>query len=77
MTDRDKFKEMKLPPREAFNSKLNTAGVREEDYEHTNRTWKEFGLKDLGEYHDLYLKMDVILLANVFEEFRKVCLKNY
>ena len=53
------------------------AGVKEEDYEHTNRTWKEFDLKDLGEYHDLYLKMDVILLANVFEEFRKVCLKNY
>ena len=53
------------------------AAVKEEDYEHANRTWKEFGLKDLGEYHDLYLKTDVILLANVFEEFRKVCLKNY
>ena len=77
MTDWDKFKEMKLPPREAFYSKLNMAGVREEDYEHANRTWKEFGLKDLGEYYDLYLKTDVILLANVFEEFRKVCLKNY
>ena len=37
----------------------------------------EFGLKDLGEYHDLYLNADVILLANVFEAFRKVCLKNY
>ena len=68
---------MKLPPREAFYSKLNMAGVREEDYEHGNRTWKEFGFKDLGEYDDLYLKTDVILLANVFEEFRKVCLKNY
>ena len=53
------------------------AGVREEDYEHACRVWKEFGLKRLGEYHDLYLKTDVILLANVFEEFRKVCLKNY
>ena len=77
MTDWDKFKEMKLPPREAFYSKLNIAGVREEDYEHANRTWEEFDLKDLGEYHDLYLKADVILLANVFEAFRKVCLKNY
>ena len=77
MTNWDKFKEMKLPPREAFYSKLNMAGIREEDYEHAHRVWKEFGLKDLGEYHDLYLKTDVILLANVFEEFRKVCLKNY
>ena len=75
--DWDKFKETKLSPREAFYSKLNMAGVREEDYEHANRTWKEFGLKDLGEYHDLYLKTDVILLANVFEAFRKVCLKSY
>ena len=78
MTNWEKFKETKLPPRgEAFYSKLNMAGVREEDCEHARRIWKEFGLKDLGEYHDLYLKTDVILLANVFEEFRKVCLKNY
>ena len=77
MTNWDKFKETKLSPREAFYSKLNMAGVRDEDYEHAHRVWKEFGLKDLGEYHDLYLKTDVILLANVYEEFRKVCLKNY
>ena len=77
MTNWDKFKELKLLPREAFYSKLNMAGVREEDYEHAHKVWKEFGLKDLGEYYDLYLKTDVILLANVFEEFRKVCLKNY
>ena len=77
MTDWDKFKEMKLPPREAFYSKLNMSGVGNEDYEHANRVWKVFGIKNLGEYHDLYLKTDVILLANVFEAFRKVCLKNY
>ena len=77
MNDWDKFKETKLPSKEAFYSKLNMMGVREEDYEHANRVWKEFGLKDLGEYHDLYLKTDVILLANVFEAFRKVCIKNY
>ena len=77
MNNWDKFKENELPPREAFYSKLNMVGVREENYEHTKRVWKEFGLKDLEEYHDLYLKTDVILLANVFEAFRKVCLKNY
>ena len=75
MTNWNKFKEMKLPLGEASYSKHNMLGVNEEDYEHVNRTWKEFGLKDLGEYHDLYLKTDVILLANVFEAFRKVCLK--
>ena len=47
------------------------AGVREEDYEHARRVWKEFGLKDLGEYHDLYLKIDVILLANVLRNLGK------
>ena len=77
MTDWDKFKEMKLPLREAFYSKLNMSGAGNDDYEHANRVWKEFRLKDLGEYHDLYLKTDIILLANVFEAFRKVCLKNY
>ena len=77
MSEWEKFKETRLPPKEAFYSKLNMAGVSEEDYEHANRVWKEFGLKDLGEYHDLYLKMDVILLANVFEAFRDICLKNY
>ena len=48
MNDWDKFKETKLPPKEAFYSKLNMTVVREEDYEHANRVWKEFGLKDLG-----------------------------
>ena len=77
MTDWDKFKETKLPPREAFYGKLNMTGVKDKDYEHANRVWKEFGLKDLGEYYDLYLKTDIILSANVFEAFRKVCLENY
>ena len=77
MDDWDKFKETILPPKEAFYSKLSMAGVSEEDYEHACRVWSELGINNLGEYHDLYLCMDVILLANVFEAFRKVCLDNY
>ena len=73
----EKFSETQLPPKEAFYSKLNDCGVSDEDYEHAQRIWKEFGIKNLGEYHDLYLKSDVLLLADVFEEFRNICLENY
>ena len=72
-----KFSEEKLPPKEKFFSKLNDCGVSDEDFDHTKRIWKEFEVKNLGEYHDLYLKSDVLLLADVFEEFRNVCLENY
>ena len=77
MSEWEKFKETKLPPREAFYSKLNMAGVKDEDYEHARKVWEKFEIKNLGEYHDLYLKTDVILLQNVFEAFREVCLKDY
>ena len=58
----EKFSETQLPPKEAFYSKLNDCGVSDEDYEYAQRIWKEFGIKNLGEYHDLYLKSDVLLL---------------
>ena len=77
MSSWDRFEVTKLPPKEAFYSKLNMLGVSSENYEHVRLVWKEFKIKNLREYHDLYLKTDVILLANVFEAFRKVCLKNY
>ena len=77
MSSWDRFEETKLPPKEAFCSKFNMVEVSSENYEHVRSVWKEFGIRNLGEYHDLYLKTDVILLANVFEAFREVCLKNY
>ena len=77
MSEWDRFEETKLPPKEAFYSKLNMVGVSSEDYEHARKVWKEFEIKNLGEYHGLYLRTDVILLTNVFEAFREVCLKNY
>ena len=77
MSSWDRFEETALPPPEAFYSKLNMVGVSSDDYAHARSVWTEFGLRNLGEYHDLYLETDVILLANVFKAFRGVCLKNY
>ena len=42
----------------------------QEDYQHAQRVWKEVGIHNLGDYHDLYLRTDVVLLANMFEAFR-------
>ena len=72
MDDSNRFKETALPPNEAFYSKLNMSWVSDQDYEHTCRVRREFGIDDLGEYHDLDLCTDIILLANIFESFRKV-----
>ena len=73
----DKFEETSLPSIDRFYSNLNMAGVSNLDYEHACSVWREFGIRNMGEYHDLYLRTDVILLANVFESFRQVCLENY
>ena len=53
------------------------SSISEEDYQHAQRVWKELGIGDLGDYHDIYLRMDVVRLANVFEAFRDTCLKHY
>ena len=72
MDDWNRFEETALPPKEAFYNKLSMSGVSDRDYEHTRRVWSEFGINNLGEYHDLYLRTDVILLAKVFKSFRKL-----
>ena len=73
----DRFEETQLPPISAFYSNLNMSSIRQEDYQHAQRVWEEFGIHNLGDYHDLYLRKDVVLLANVFEAFRDTCLKHY
>ena len=73
----DRFNETQLPPIDVFYSNLNMSSISEEDYQRAQRVWKEFGIRDLGDYHDLYLRTDVVLLANVFEGFRDTCLKHY
>ena len=72
----DKFNRS-LPSIDKFYSNLNMSGISDGDYEHARKVWTEFGIKNMGEYHDLYLRTDVILLANVFKSFRRVCLNNY
>ena len=77
MPSLDKFTETKLPPKVPFYSNLNMSNISNGDYEHVQKVWDAFNIKNLGEYHDLYLKTDVILLSNVFEAFRDTCLEHY
>ena len=72
----DKFND-KLPSKEDFYSILNDEHISDEDYNHAQDVWNTFNLKTMGEYHDLYLKSDILLLSDVFENFRKTCLQYY
>ena len=72
-----RFKEDKIPLKEAFYSRLNGEGISDENYEHVKKVWKVFGMKTLQDYHDLYNVTDVLLLADVFENFRNICMENY
>ena len=77
MDSLEKLKETALPPKEAFYSRLNDGGISDEDYAHAQNVWKTFKMKYFKDYHELYNKVDVLLLADVFENFRNICLKNY
>ena len=77
MDDWEKFNEATLPGPEEFYSKLNMEEITDADYIRRKRVCKDFEVKHLGKYHDLYLKSDTLLLADVFENFRKMCLRIY
>ena len=72
-----RFDENTIPPREAFYSKLNLENIRDKDYEHIKKVWEAFEIKNLGEYHDLYVQCDTFLLADVFENFSNKRIEKY
>ena len=73
----DKFNEKIIPSKELFYSNLTLENISETDYAHANNVFKKFNINNLDEYHDLYVRSDTLLLADVFENFRQSCLKNY
>ena len=77
MDSLERFEENKLPPKKSFYSRLIGKGISNENYDHAKNVWDVFGMKTLQDYHDLYNVTDVLLLADVFENFRNICLENY
>ncbi|KAK3748543.1 hypothetical protein QZH41_001377 [Actinostola sp. cb2023] len=73
----ERFEECQLPPKEAFYSKLSDTHISDQDYTHAQKVWEVFGCKTMGDYHDLYCRTDVLLLADIFEVFRKTCREHY
>ena len=73
----DQFNETQHCPIDAFYSNLNMSSISQDNYQRAQRVWEEFGIRDLGGYHDLYLRMDVVLLANIYKAFRDTCLRHY
>ena len=76
MNNWERFDETLLP-KEAFYSNLNMEDITDNDNRHADKVFKEFKLKHFGEYHDLYVQSDTLLLADVFENFRNMCIKVY
>ena len=77
MDNRGKFDETIWPPKEAFYNNLNLENISDEDYVHAQKVWEVFEIKNLGEYHALYVQSDTLLLADVFKNFRNMCLEIY
>ena len=73
----EKFSKISLPSKEDFYSNLNMEDISDIDYRHANNVFKVFKLENLGNYHDLYVQSDTLLLADVFNNFSDMCIKEY
>jgi len=71
------FDEIKLPPKEAIYSQLSRMHISDADYQHGQQVWSAFRCQTLGDYHDIYLRTDLLLLADVFETFRSMSMQHY
>ena len=71
----EKFNEKSKPGKEDFYSHLNMEDITDASYTHAKRVCKGFEIKNSGKYQDLYVQSDTLLLADVFENFRNMCLK--
>ena len=76
MDEWNKFNEKELPVKKSFYSNLKMEDISDTDYKHANNVFRKFNLNNLGDYHDLYMKSDTLLLADVFENFRNACMNN-
>ena len=72
-----RFDETSFPDKEPFYSSLNMEDITDLDHRHAKRVFKNFNNKNIGDYHDLYVQSDTLLLVDIFENFRNVCLKVY
>ena len=77
MNDWKKFKETELPSHNEIYSNLYLKNISKEDFKHAQNVWKTFNIKNSGEYHDLYVQSDTTQVADIFEQFRTLCLKEY
>ena len=73
----EKFEETQLPPIEAFHDSLKDEPLKQEDYVRAQQTWSKYGMQNMQQYHDHYLLTDVLLLADVFEYFRKTIMSEH
>ena len=73
----NKFSETSLPDKKDFYSRLNMENMIDIDYRHAMRVFKKFKMNDLGDYHNLYVQSDSLLLVDIFENFRNMSLKTY
>ena len=77
MDSHEKFEMNELPSRSCFYNDILKKDISDEDYEFAQTLWNAYNLKNMGELHDLYMETDVLLLADIFENFRDFSIANY